>query len=297
MKKNELSPRQTWSAVGSMALCVSMLIAAEFMPVSLLTPIARDLRATEGMAGQAISISGLFAVVASPLKLIRSPYVLLVFSFLITQILVLFIPSHAGLGLLLMVTMYPILIRKGVSKLSALAVIGCCQFIDHGPGSGNEILAATTSKIHPATYFVHYQLPITIPVIIAVAVTHYLVQRWWDKREGFVAGALEHQHLDRAVAIGLIANCREPLIHREGEGIARLRAIERDPADAVAQFVEDVLGRVLGGLRLLFHFVSDSISFLLVIRGHSRCPTASLRSPMPRIHADVPHGLPGQARQ
>ena len=32
------------------------------MPVSLLTPIAHDLRATEGMAGQAISISGLFAV-------------------------------------------------------------------------------------------------------------------------------------------------------------------------------------------------------------------------------------------
>jgi predicted MFS family arabinose efflux permease len=65
MKKNELSPLQTWSAVGSMALCVSMLVAAEFMPVSLLTPLARDLRATEGMAGQAISISGLFAVVAS----------------------------------------------------------------------------------------------------------------------------------------------------------------------------------------------------------------------------------------
>jgi predicted MFS family arabinose efflux permease len=65
MKKNELSLRQTWSAVGSMALCVSMLVTAEFMPVSLLTPLARDLRATEGMAGQAISISGLFAVVAS----------------------------------------------------------------------------------------------------------------------------------------------------------------------------------------------------------------------------------------
>ena len=65
IKKSELSPRQTWSAVGSMALCVSMLVAAEFMPVSLLTPLARDLRTTEGMAGQAISISGLFAVVAS----------------------------------------------------------------------------------------------------------------------------------------------------------------------------------------------------------------------------------------
>jgi len=58
----ESSPTQTWSAVGSMALCVALLIASEFMPVSLLTPIAHDLRATEGMAAQAISISGLFAV-------------------------------------------------------------------------------------------------------------------------------------------------------------------------------------------------------------------------------------------
>jgi predicted MFS family arabinose efflux permease len=48
-----------------MALCVAMLIASEFMPVSLLTPIAHDLGATEGMAGQAISISGLFAVITS----------------------------------------------------------------------------------------------------------------------------------------------------------------------------------------------------------------------------------------
>ncbi|MEA9489174.1 MFS transporter [Xanthomonas campestris] len=57
--------RQTWSAVGSLSLCVALLIASEFMPVSLLTPIAADLHATAGMAGQAISISGLFAVLAS----------------------------------------------------------------------------------------------------------------------------------------------------------------------------------------------------------------------------------------
>lgn len=56
---------QAWSAVGAMTLCVAMLIASEFMPVSLLTPIARDLQASEGMAGQAIAISGLFALVTS----------------------------------------------------------------------------------------------------------------------------------------------------------------------------------------------------------------------------------------
>ncbi|MDW6002414.1 MFS transporter [Vibrio mangrovi] len=61
------SPSQVgvWSAVLSMSLCVAMLIASEFMPVSLLTPMAHGLSATEGQTGQAISVSGLFAVVAS----------------------------------------------------------------------------------------------------------------------------------------------------------------------------------------------------------------------------------------
>jgi predicted MFS family arabinose efflux permease len=54
-----------WGTVASMAICVALIIASEFMPVSLLTPIASDLRATQGMAGQAISISGLFAVATS----------------------------------------------------------------------------------------------------------------------------------------------------------------------------------------------------------------------------------------
>lgn len=53
-----------WSAVFSMTLCVAMLIASEFMPVSLLTPMAASLEASEGATGQAISISGIFAVLA-----------------------------------------------------------------------------------------------------------------------------------------------------------------------------------------------------------------------------------------
>ena len=46
-------------------MCVSLLIASEFLPVSLLTPIASELHATDGQAGLAISISGLFAVATS----------------------------------------------------------------------------------------------------------------------------------------------------------------------------------------------------------------------------------------
>ncbi|RWL01229.1 MAG: MFS transporter [Mesorhizobium sp.] len=60
-----LDDRTAWGAVLSMALCVAVLIASEFMPVSLLSPIAVDLGISEGRTGQAISISGAFAVVTS----------------------------------------------------------------------------------------------------------------------------------------------------------------------------------------------------------------------------------------
>jgi predicted MFS family arabinose efflux permease len=48
-----------------MTLCVFALIASEFMPVSLLTPLAADLGVTEGLAGYGIAISGAFAVLVS----------------------------------------------------------------------------------------------------------------------------------------------------------------------------------------------------------------------------------------
>jgi predicted MFS family arabinose efflux permease len=54
-----------WGAVFALTLCVATLIASEFMPVSLLTPIAADLHVTEGGAGQAIAISGVFALLTS----------------------------------------------------------------------------------------------------------------------------------------------------------------------------------------------------------------------------------------
>ncbi|KQT83883.1 MFS transporter [Aurantimonas sp. Leaf443] len=65
LDRRQVHARTAWSAVFSMALCVALLIASEFMPVSLLTPMAAGLNASEGQTGQAISISGLFAVAAS----------------------------------------------------------------------------------------------------------------------------------------------------------------------------------------------------------------------------------------
>ncbi|WP_324729825.1 MFS transporter [Pseudomonas chlororaphis] len=57
--------RHTWGAVLAMALAAFALVASEFMPVSLLTPIAADLQVSEGQAGQGIAVSGLFALFTS----------------------------------------------------------------------------------------------------------------------------------------------------------------------------------------------------------------------------------------
>jgi len=58
-------PSASWGAVFAMSLAAFVLVASEFMPVSLLTPIASDLHISEGQAGQGISVSGLFALLTS----------------------------------------------------------------------------------------------------------------------------------------------------------------------------------------------------------------------------------------
>ena len=63
---SEPAARDThWGGVFAMTLCVFTLIASEFMPVSLLTPIATELHVSEGWVGYGIAISGAFALLTS----------------------------------------------------------------------------------------------------------------------------------------------------------------------------------------------------------------------------------------
>lgn len=62
---SDKKPVQHWNAVFSLFMGVTCLIAAEFIPVSLLTPIANELNITEGMAGQTVTAVGLLAVITS----------------------------------------------------------------------------------------------------------------------------------------------------------------------------------------------------------------------------------------
>ncbi|MDU1025174.1 MAG: MFS transporter, partial [Leclercia adecarboxylata] len=57
--------RPNWSAVFSVAFCVACLITVEFLPVSLLTPMAQDLGISEGLAGQSVTVTAFVAMFAS----------------------------------------------------------------------------------------------------------------------------------------------------------------------------------------------------------------------------------------
>ena len=54
-----------WGAVWALGIGVASLSTSEMLPVSLLTPLARDLQVTEGIAGQAVTAAAIVAVLAS----------------------------------------------------------------------------------------------------------------------------------------------------------------------------------------------------------------------------------------
>ena len=100
-----------WSAVFSLFAGVTSLIAAEFIPVSLLTPIASTLQISEGMAGQTVTAVGICSVISSLLlvpatKMFDRRMVLLALSLLliVSDVLVAMAPNYfillIGRGLL-----------------------------------------------------------------------------------------------------------------------------------------------------------------------------------------------------
>ncbi|HSI41042.1 MAG TPA: MFS transporter [Xanthobacteraceae bacterium] len=96
----ETQEAPAWGAVGAMTLGVFGLVTAEFLPASLLTPMAAELGITEGTAGQAVTATALVALVSSLLvtaatRRIDRRHVLLGFSALlvVSNLLVAFAPS------------------------------------------------------------------------------------------------------------------------------------------------------------------------------------------------------------
>ncbi len=119
-----------------------------------------------------------------PLSLLRNyPYLAAIAIIPIGQMLFICIPSAAGLGLLLVASVLPVLVSLGVSRLTAVSVISACTVFDMGPSSANTAKAAELVGINNISYFVEHQLPLAIPMTILLMVLYYFSNRWFDKRD------------------------------------------------------------------------------------------------------------------
>ena len=125
------------------------------------------------------------SVFIRPLKALRSPYLVLALGYAVGQILNIFIPSAAGLAMLLLVTFYPTLVRLGVNPKAAAAMIGTTAVLDLGPASGAANLAAKTAGLDVATYFASHQIPTAVLTIIVITVLTYFSAKYFDNKEGY----------------------------------------------------------------------------------------------------------------
>ncbi|MFP2421907.1 purine ribonucleoside efflux pump NepI [Pseudescherichia vulneris] len=106
LPRGETLTRPNWSAVFAVAFCVACLITVEFLPVSLLTPMAQELGITEGVAGQSVTTTAFVAMFASlfithVIGRTDRRYVVILFSVLLT-VSCLLVSFATSFGLLLL---------------------------------------------------------------------------------------------------------------------------------------------------------------------------------------------------
>lgn len=126
-----------------------------------------------------------------PLLALKSPYLVLSGTWIVGMLIGLCINSASGLAMLLMVTMFPILLGLGVSRLSATAAVATTLCFDWSPSDTGTILSAETAGVDPVIYWSHYQVPIVAIAFVVVGALHYFTQKYMDKRDGHVVKPIE----------------------------------------------------------------------------------------------------------
>lgn len=141
-----------WAAVASMTIGAFSLVAAEFLPASLLTPIATDLSISEGAAGQAVTMTAVFGflaglLIATAARSADRRHLLMGFSVLlvVSNLLVAFAP---GLPLLLLGRM---LLGIALGSFWALSTAVTMRLVP--PALVPKALAVLMSGVSAATVF------------------------------------------------------------------------------------------------------------------------------------------------
>lgn len=140
-------------------------------------------------------------VLYKPLRHIRSPYILLAGGFLLGALMSLAINSATALGVFLMATLFPIMVRLGISAPSAAAICSSTTLVNLSPTAADLILAAKKAEADLVHFSFEIIIPMSIVALICVAIAHYYWQRYCDRREGL--GQNAHDALEAAEATAL----------------------------------------------------------------------------------------------
>ena len=122
-----------------------------------------------------------------PLSIFKNkPHLICAILIPIGQILFICIPSAAGLGLLLMASVFPILTNLGVSRLSAASVITACTSLGVGPASVITTKASEILNLSVINYFVKLQIPVIIPLSLILSVSFYFTNKYFDSKQNLI---------------------------------------------------------------------------------------------------------------
>ncbi|RRO22735.1 anaerobic C4-dicarboxylate transporter DcuC [Pectobacterium aquaticum] len=130
-------------------------------------------------------------LVSRPLKMINSPYLLMIAAYFVACLMSLAVSSATGLGVLLMATLFPIMVNVGISRGAAAAICASPVALILSPTSGDVVLAAQASQMKLVDFAFKATLPISIMAIVCMAVAHFFWQRYLDNKAN-----VSHEILD-----------------------------------------------------------------------------------------------------
>ena len=132
-------------------------------------------------------------VLTKPIAKIKSVYILVPIVFLLGNLLSLVIPSASNLAVILLATLYPILIKAGMSSLTAAGIIATTATIVPTPlGSDNVAIAAELANttefagLTATDYVFKYHAIVSIPTLLIMAAIHFFWQKRCDKKAGVI---------------------------------------------------------------------------------------------------------------
>ena len=132
-----------------------------------------------------INASAKLAYLANkPLGKIKNKYLVLSGTFIVGMALKIVISSYAGLLILLLACIYPVLIALGIRPITAASVLSLIA-LDYGPKDGNSINMADMvgEKDNVVGLFLDYQIYVVLAYVVVIALLIPFYYAYMDKRD------------------------------------------------------------------------------------------------------------------